>query len=384
MDWKITLADLDLGPEEEEAVLAVLRSRWLTSGEVTQRFEQAFAEYIGVKHAIAVANCTVGLHLACLACGIGPGDEVIVPSLTFVATAAAVLHAGATPVFADIQSDDDLTISPAHIAECITERTRAILPMHYGGYACNMPEIMQLAEAHNLVVIEDAAHAPGAALDGRNLGAWGKVGVFSFFSNKNLATGEGGMLVTEDDESARQLRLLRSHAMTSLTWDRHRGHAWSYDVVDLGYNYRMDELRAAIGLAQLGKLDRNNEKRRALTRLYHQALRQEAPQAFLPFAGHRGKSAAHIFPMLLPSATNRLEFMAQMKARGIQTSIHYPPIHSFSYYRQRLPLRHALPITEAVAAREVTLPLHPLMDEAQVIEVTTAVGESLRLAGGKA
>ncbi len=379
MNWKITLADLDLGREEEEAVLGVLRSRWLTTGEVTQRFEQAFAHSVGARHALAVSNCTVGLHLAYLACGLGPGDEVIVPSLTFVATVAAVLYTGATPVFADITSDSDLTLSPESVAACITSRTRAIVPMHYGGYACNMPEILKLAEKHNLAVIEDAAHAPGSKLDGRSLGTWGRVGVFSFFSNKNLATGEGGMLVTDDDAMAGQMRLQRSHAMTSLTWDRHQGHAWSYDVTDLGYNYRIDELRSAIGLVQLEKLENNNRRRRELTGLYHRLLSQRAPQVGLPFRSHPGLTAAHLLPVVLPPQINRPAFMEKMKDFGIQTSIHYPPAHCFTYY-QRLPVQASLPVTEAVAAREVTLPMHPLLSDAQVEDVTAAVSESLRLA----
>jgi dTDP-4-amino-4,6-dideoxygalactose transaminase len=265
MNWKIPLFDLDYGPEEEQAVLDVLRSRWLTMGEVTARFEAAFAESCGVKHAVAVANGTVALHLACLGADIGPGDEVIVPALTFVATAACVRYVGATPVFADVTSPDDLTLSPQSVEALITPRTRAIIVMHYGGYVCDMPAFRALAEKHNLKLIEDACHAPGAERDGRRAGAWGDVAAFSFFSNKNLATGEGGMLTTDDDEIAAKLRRLRSHGMTSLTWDRHRGHAWSYDVTDLGYNYRPSEMLAALGLAQLSKLEASNQRRRELT-----------------------------------------------------------------------------------------------------------------------
>lgn len=372
MTWKITLADLDLDQEEEDAVLSVLRSRWLTAGEVTRRFEEAFANFVGARHAVAVSNATAGLHLACLTAGLGPGDEVIVPSLTFVATVAAVLYVGAKPIFADITSETDLTLSPESIAERVTQRTRAIIPMHYGGYACDMTAIISLAEKYHLAVIEDAAHAPGSSLEGRHLGTWGKAGVFSFFSNKNLATGEGGMLVTDEDEFARRARLLGSHAMTSLTWDRHQGHAWSYDVTDVGYNYRLDEIRSAIGLVQLGKLERNNQKRRSLTDLYHRQLSQDAPDLGLPFLKHRGQSAAHLLPILLPTGKDRIKFMEQMKKQGIQTSIHYPPTHRFSYYQKNLACQ-PLPVTEDVAAREVTLPLHPLLDENQVRIVASAV-----------
>lgn len=377
MTWSIALADLDLGQAEEDAVLAVLRSRWLTSGEVTRRFEEAFARQVGARHAVAVSNATAGLHLACVVAGLQPGDEVIVPSLTFVATVAAVLYAGANPVFADIVGETDLTLSPQSIAERITARTRAIIPMHYGGYACDMDAIMALAGKHGLTVIEDAAHAPGSSLDGRGLGTWGRAGVFSFFSNKNLATGEGGMLVTDDAEFARRARLLGSHAMSSLTWDRHQGHAWSYDVTAVGFNYRLDEIRSAIGLVQLEKLERNNQRRRSLTGLYHRGLGIDGPGLGLPFVKHRGQSAGHLLPILLPPGKDRARFMEHMKSKGIQTSIHYPPAHGFSHYRRAVQ-HQPLPVTEDVAAREVTLPLHPLLSEAQVGEVVAAVRAALR------
>ena len=376
MTWKVALADIDLNQEEDEAVLSVLHSRWLTTGEVTRGFEEAFAKFVGAKHAIAVSNATVGLHLASILVGLEPGDEVIVPSLTFVATVAAILYVGAIPVFSDICSDTDLTLSPENIAERITDRTRAIIPMHYGGYACDMNAILSLARKYDLAIIEDAAHAPGSALEGRKLGTWGKVGVFSFFSNKNMATGEGGMLVTDDDEIAKRARLLSSHGMTSMTWDRHQGHAWSYDVVDIGYNYRLDEIRSAIGLVQLGKLEKNNIKRRLLIDLYQSQLKQEVPSVSLPFVNHRGQSAGHLMPILLPDGQDRIKFMEEMKEQGIQTSIHYPPVHRFSYYQRNLPHK-PLPVTEDVAAREVTLPLHALLTEDQVRMVVLAVKKAL-------
>ena len=268
MEWRVPLADLDYGPEENQAVLDVLNSRWLTMGAVTQEFERRFAEKLGVSHALAISNATVALHLACLALGIGPGDEVIVPSLSFVATSNAVLYTGANAKFADILGTDELTISPDAIEKLITKNTRAIIVMHYGGYPCRMKEIMEIAGRHNLAVIEDAAHAPGASLNGKPLGTWGDIGCFSFFSNKNMSTGEGGMLVTNRDDIARKVRLLRSHGMTSLTWDRHQGHAYSYDVVELGYNYRIDEIHSALGIVQLQKLETNNRKRAEITKKY--------------------------------------------------------------------------------------------------------------------
>jgi dTDP-4-amino-4,6-dideoxygalactose transaminase len=374
VDWRVPLADLDYGEEERAAVLDVLERGWLTMGAVTQQFEAEFAGYLGVKHAVAVTNATVALHLACLALGLGVGDEVIVPSLTFVATANAVLYTGASVRFADILGLEELNIAPGSIEACLTARTKAIVVMHYGGYACRMQEIREMAGRHGLAVIEDAAHAPGARLNGARLGTWGDVGCFSFFSNKNLSTGEGGMLVTDRDDLAAKVRSLRSHGMTSLTWDRHLGHAFTYDVVALGYNYRIDEIRSALGRAQLSKLDAHNRRRKEITQRYWQAL--EGSGLGLPFKAHTGEPACHLFPVILPVDVDRQAFMDRLRTAGIQTSIHYPPVHLFSYYRESYPGVH-LPLTEEAARREVTLPLYPTMEEAQIEAVISAVQEAL-------
>lgn len=375
MDWKIPLSDIDFGPEEMLAVQNVLLGKWLTMGAATENFEQAFAAFIGSKYAIAVTNATAALHLACVVAGLGPGDEAIVPSLTFVATANAVRYTGALPIFADIVGEQDLNISYHAIERAITERTRAILVMHYGGYACDMPSIMELARERGLKVIEDAAHAPGSELGGRKLGTWGDIGCFSFFSNKNMTTGEGGMIVTDNELFAQRLHLLRSHGMTTMTWDRHKGHAWSYDVVDLGYNYRIDEIRSALGRVQLGKLPVNNERRRRLTQIYHDTLRELVPQVSVPFEKHPGMSAAHLMPILLPAGMGRSYFMELMKARGIQTSIHYPPIHTFAAYRGKG--RQYLPNTIDIAAREVTLPLYAGMTDEDVYTIVKTMARAL-------
>ncbi len=374
--WRIPLADVDLGPEEEAAVLDVLHRGWLSMGEVTAEFEAEFAALTGARHALAVTNCTAALHLAGLALGWEPGDEVIVPSLTFVATANAVRYTGATPIFADIISESDFSLSAEDVAERITPRTKAIIVVHYAGHAADMPAIMALAERHGLAVVEDVAHAPGADLDGRATGTWGDIGCFSFFANKNMTTGEGGMVTTNDDELAVRLRLLRSHGMTSLTWDRHKGHAWSYDVVAPGYNYRIDEVRAAIGRVQLAKVTSANQRRRALDALYRELLPAVVPELGVPYATTRGTPACHLRPVLLPEGADRQRFMDEMKARGIQTSIHYPPIHRFSYY-QDMTGGATLPLTELVGAREVTLPLYPALTTADVESVVAAVAEAL-------
>jgi len=370
MDWRVPLADLDYGPEEEAAVLRVLRSKWLTMGAITQEFEAQFSRMVGAKYAIAVSNATEALHLACLALGVGPGDDVITPSLSFVATSNAVLYTGAEVRFADIIGPEELTIDPEEIARQVTPRTKAIIVMHYAGYPCRMKEILAVAERFKLPVIEDAAHAPGASLDGKALGTWGSMGCFSFFSNKNLSTGEGGMLVTDLDDVAEKVRLIRSHGMTSLTYDRHHGHAHSYDVVDLGYNYRIDEIRSALGVEQLKKLTNNNARRKVWTERYWQTLADSG--VGLPFKGKIGAPSYHIFPTLLPKGINRKAFMDALRTEGIQTSIHYPPTHRFTYYRSRYG-EVSLPRTEDISERELTLPLYPNMGAELVDLVAEAV-----------
>lgn len=377
MNWVVPLSDIKFGIEEKNAVQKVLDSGWLTMGSVTQKFEEEFKEYTGAKHAFAVSNATVALHMACVALGIGLGDEVIVPSLSFVATANCVRYTGATPVFADINGENDLTISLASIQKLVNHRTKAIIVMHYAGYTCDMTGILAWARSQHIPVIEDAAHAVGSYLDSKHMGTLGAAGCFSFFSNKNLSTGEGGMIVTDDDGLADKFGLLRSHGMTSLTWDRHQGHAWSYDVVDIGYNYRIDEIRSALGREQLKKLDRFNTRRREITDHYRRLLFDLVPDIKVPFRDHPGISAHHIMPVILPKETDRLKFMEKMKEQGIQTSIHYPPIHTFTSFKKGMNRIPHLPVTEDIARREVTLPLYPLLKDEQVELVAHAIQKSL-------
>src|SRR2546423_3226252 len=272
MTWRVPLADVVIADEDLEAVLDTYRSGWLSMGPRTEELEAAFAAYTGARHALAVANGTAALHLVTLAAGLGPGDEVIVPSLTFVATVNAIAYTGATPVFADVASLTEPWLSAAAAERAITPRTRAVMTMTYGGHSGELRALRALCEERGLVLLEDAAHAAGSRLDDRHLGTFGAAGAFSLFSNKNLAVGEGGLATTDDHELAARMRLLRSHGMTTLTWDRHRGHAAGYDVVELGYNYRIDEPRATLLARRLERLRGENARRGEIVAAYRRAL----------------------------------------------------------------------------------------------------------------
>jgi len=381
MAWKVPLFDLDVGDPEIEAVTHTLESKWISMGEATQKLERQFAQAHDADYGVAVSSCTAALHLAMLSLDIGPGDEVICPSLTFVATANAVLYVGATPVFADIQSPGNLTISPEDIERKITERTRAIIVMHYGGFPCDMDPICDIAEQNGCAVVEDAAHAPLSEYKGRMVGTLGQMGCFSFFSNKNMTTAEGGMILTNDPETAEKVRLLRSHGMTSLSYDRFKGHASSYDVVDLGYNYRIDDLRASLGLVQFERLPAMNARRRELWELYRQRLAQ-VEGVSVPFGpidqGADGwLSQPYIFPVLLTFDQDRDEVRKKLAEVGIQTSVHYPPVHLFQLYRDRCGCNSGdLPITESVADRLISIPFYSSMSLDDLDMVVDALQEA--------
>jgi dTDP-4-amino-4,6-dideoxygalactose transaminase len=370
----LPLAAPSFDEAEVEAVAEVVRSAWLTMGPRTAAFEEAFAERVGVSHAVMASSCTAALHLAFAALDIGPGDEVIVPSLTFVATANAVAYTGATPRFGDILSLERPVLDPDAVAALLGPRTRAICAMHYGGWMGEVAALRALADRHGIPLVEDAAHAPGAVCDAGRAGAIGDVSCFSFFSNKNLVTGEGGMITTDDEAVAKRLRLMRAHGMTATSWDRERGHASGYDVVERGYNYRPSELEAALGIVQLGKLDDMTAGRRRVVAAYRAALADQ-PELVIPFAGEDEGSACHILPIVASSEEARDEIRRRAAADDVQTSVHYQPVHRFTVYAPQDPL----PLTEEYARREVTVPLFPAMTDddvervARVLELQEAI-----------
>jgi dTDP-4-amino-4,6-dideoxygalactose transaminase len=373
--WTVPLADVVVSEDDIAVVADVYRSGWLSMGPRTEQLESALAEYTGARHALAVANGTAALHLICLAAGLATGDEVIVPSLTFVASANAIAYTGATPVFADIAALEQPWPPAAAVEAAITPRTKAIMAVAYGGNPGEIAALRALADARGLTLLEDAAHAIGARHEGRHLGTFGAAGAFSFFSNKNLAAGEGGAVVTDDDALAERMRLLRSHGMTTLTWDRHRGHAAGYDVVALGFNYRIDEPRAALLTARLGRLDAENARRGELERRYRELLGEL--DGIVPTAA----PALHIFTAVVDEGIDRDALRAALAARGIQTSLHYPPIHRFSIYADGAP---ELPLTDAYSARAITLPFFAGMTDQQQDLVVEALRDGLRagVAGG--
>jgi dTDP-4-amino-4,6-dideoxygalactose transaminase len=382
LPWKVPLFDLSIGEEEVQAVQNVLRSKWISMGSVTKEFEDEFTKRHGVRHAIAVTNCTAALHLALKALGIGEGDEVICPSLTFVATANSILYAGAKPVFAEVISREDLTVSPEDIERKITDKTKAIIVVHYGGYPCEMDKIVDIANKYNLKIIEDCAHSPLAEYKGKKVGAWGDIGCFSFFSNKNMTTAEGGIITTNDDDIAEKVILMRSHGMTALSFDKFKGHAVGYDVVELGYNYRIDDIRSSIGIVQLNKLESFNARRRELIKLYIESL-LGIEEIIVPFRHLTDArdilSSFHIFPILVNTSKIKQGFVREeLGKKGIQTSVHYQPVHLFKIYRERFGYRKGyLPLTEWTADHEITLPLYPSMGEREVLYVVESLKDIL-------
>ncbi|HEY7952574.1 MAG TPA: DegT/DnrJ/EryC1/StrS aminotransferase family protein [Solirubrobacteraceae bacterium] len=373
---ELPLFDLRLERQDLEAVAQTLRSGWLTMGPRTAAFEEAFAAQLGARHAVAVSSCTAALHLAYLAAGVGPGDEVIVPSFTFAATANAVIYCGATPVFAEILSREQPYLDPEDVARRITPQTKAVCVVHYAGYPAAVDRLKELCDERGLALIEDVAHAPSATLKGRKLGTWGLAGAFSFFSNKILSVGEGGLLCTDSDEVAALARSRRSHAMTSGTWDRHRGRTDTYDVVGLGYNYRLDEPRATLLLSRLERLEADIARRRELT-LRYRGLLAEVPGVIVPFAdGDIADSSCYVMPVMLERDGSQGEVARQMREHGVQTSIFYPAVHRFSAYRERFP-DVTLPISELASRTQLTLPLFPHMSESDQDRVVSGLAEAM-------
>jgi len=375
--WKVQLFELNFDSGEAQAATDVIESRWITMGEKTREFETKFSAMLGGDvSCAAVSSCTAALHLALLSCGVGRGDEVIIPALTFVADINVVEMVGATAVLADCESESNWNVSATTIAKSITDRTKAVIVVHFAGYPCDMDEIVSLCQKHDIRLIEDVAHAPGAMYKERACGTFGDFGCFSFFTNKNLSIGEGGMLSTSSKALDQKVRYFRAHGMTSLTLDRFKGRAISYDVAQPGLNYRIDEIRSAIGLVQLDKLAEGNRQRKAIVERYIELLK-DLKGLKIPFVDSLDcEPSYHIFIVLLDHGIDRIKVINSMKEDGVQTSIHYPSFREFSAYKGNE--FGPTPIADVVSERVLTLPLYPTMTFEQVDLVVkslkTAVG----------
>jgi dTDP-4-amino-4,6-dideoxygalactose transaminase len=362
--YSIPLFKLNFDEREEAAVLATIRSRWISMGPKCEELESQFQKLLNAKYALSLSNCTDALHLALKVLDIKEGDEVICPSLTFVATVNSIKYVGAVPVFCDVNTLEDINISADKIRLLITPKTKAIIVVHLAGFPCEMDEILKIAKENNLKIIEDACHSPLSEYKGQKTGTIGDIGCFSFFSNKNISTGEGGMIVTQNEELYKRLKLLRSHGMTSMSYQRASGHATTYDVVELGYNYRMDDIRASIGIVQLEKLQNDLEKRAKVRNNYIKNL-GDLKSIVIPFLSNDAFVSNYIMPIILlnSNAENRDRVRDRLHEKGIQTSVHYPAIHRFSIYNSQT---NELPITDYVTDNEITLPMFGDLSETEV------------------
>lgn len=377
--WKIPLFDLDYGEAEKQAVNEVIESKWLSSGDKTKKFENEFSKYLG-KDVLStgVSSATAALHIALLIAEIKEYDEVIISGLTFVADANVVIMCNATPIFADVNSLNNWNPNIDDIISKITSKTKAIIVVHFAGYPIeDIEKLVKVCKENNILLIEDVAHAVGASYNKKKCGTFGDISCFSFFSNKNLSTGEGGMLVTSNKDYDRQAKLFRSHGMTSMTIDRHEGRNISYDVVQPGLNYRMDEIRCALGLVQLLKLDTNNKRRKSLVEYYIKELNDKVPSLIIPFSDISEKSISsyHIFPVLLPVKSDRIDVVQKLKDKGIQTSIHYPSFKDFTFYAKYCD--YELKNADDISKRVLTLPLYPDLTTEMIDDIVLAINEAL-------
>jgi dTDP-4-amino-4,6-dideoxygalactose transaminase len=377
----VPLASPRLLESDLSEALEAYRSGWLCMGPRTAELEESMRAYTGAGHAVAVSSCSAALHIACLAAGLGPGDTAIAPSLAFAATVNAIAVTGAAPRFAEIVALDRPWLAAKAVEEAIGPDTKAIVAMSYGGHPGEIAALAELAKRHSLVLIEDAAHASGSWLEGRHVGTFGLAGALSFSASKNLGVGEGGMLLTDDERIAERARKLRWHGISASTWDRHNAAAPEYTVDEVGFNYRMDDPSAALVNARLRRLDEDNQRRARIAEAYQRAF--EEVDGLIPLATPpAGERASHcVFALVLGEELDRREFRRRLSARGVETSIHFPPLHSSPAYGG---WAEALPLTEAFAARAVSLPIFPEMEEWQVELVIEAALEASARSRGDA
>jgi len=383
VETKVPFHRAALGEEEAHAVAEVVRSGWLTMGAKTFEFEAQFARYIGCRHAIAVSSCTAALHLSLEAIGLKAGDEVLVPTTTFTATAQAVTYLGGCPVLVDI---DPLTLNldPNDADRKISPRTRAMIPVHFAGQPCDLAELYELASRHQLRVIEDAAHALPSAYRGARVGTLAELTAFSFYATKPLTAGEGGMITTNDDSHAERLRAMRLHGIGQDAWKRYSGEgSWYYEVLEAGYKYNLTDLQAALGVVQLGKCDRLHEARRQIAKRYTHAF-EAAPALQVPAVLADRQTSWHLYVLRLHLdrlTIDRNQFLAELAERGVGASVHFIPLHLQPFYQRRFGYQAGdFPRAEGEYRRCLSLPIYPSMSGEEVEQVIFAVLDAARAA----
>ena len=356
----ISLCNAYVGEAEARAARDLITSGCISMGAITEQLESELAASLGTSDVVLVSSGTAALHLAMLVAGVMPGDEVIVPSMSFVATASAVLMAGATPRFVDIASLTEPCLNPEAVASAITKKTKSVVVTHLAGFPAQVDDLLTITEKAGIDLIEDCAHAPLVGYKGKQLGTFGRLGCLSFHTTKSISMGEGGAIVCRDSEDAHRARLLRNHGL------QRNDAIFAYDVVDLGFNYRPNEVAAAIGLVQLSRLPEDRERRTELRALY-EAYLETVANVILPFKNWQGDSAQHLLPVLLPPEINRDTVRRQLFDAGIESGVHYRPIHELSHYQQT-PCE-PLDISVAYGRRHLTLPLHPRLTQEDVSSV---------------
>jgi len=365
-----------ISEDEISEVADTLRSGWLTTGPKVARFEEEFSRYIGSKHAVAVNSCTGALHLALVAAGIGAADEVITTPFTFISTVNVILHVGAKPVFVYVRPDT-FNIDVERIEKAITPKTKAIIPVHYAGQPCAMDEIMEIAKKHRLLVVEDAAHAVASEYKGRKIGTIGDVSCFSFYATKNLVTGEGGMVTTDDTKLADKIKVLSLHGMSKDAWKRYTAAgSWYYEVIYAGYKYNMTDIQASLGLHQLNKLEMFQKTREEIAKRYNQAF-ADLDAIEIPFVKPEVRHAWHLYVIkVVPERLeiNRNQFIEKLKEENIGTSVHFIPVHLHPYYRETFGFKEGdFPVAEGAYERVISLPLYPKMSDEDIERVIEAV-----------
>jgi len=366
--------------DDIQEVVNVLHSDWLTTGPKVTDFENAVADFVDAKYAVAVSSGTAALHCAMYSIGIEPGDEVIVPPMTFAATANCVVFQGGTPVFADVEADT-LLIDPDKVEEAITEKTKAIIAVDYAGQPCNYDRLKAIAKKHGLTFVADGCHALGAEYKGRKVGSIADLTVFSFHPVKHITTGEGGMILTHDSEIAKKLKLFRNHGITTDFRQREQQGSWLYEMTDLGFNYRITDIQCALGLSQLHKLPEFLKRRNEIAQCYDSAFKEVSE--IRPLTVHEGVfHAYHLYVVKVDFkaiGTDRKAFFQALREKGIGVNVHYIPVYLHPFYRKRFGFRHGLcPVAEAAYEHILSLPMFPGMTDDDVKQVITAVKQTLK------